>query len=211
MRKTLSISKVILAFLFFFTTSVFAQAQKGTIKGVVRDNTGPLSNASVSIEGKGTGTTTNNNGEYILSVDPGKYNLHISYVGYQIQTTRVNVKANETSTVDATLSNSNTDQEIVVVGSRAAGRSKLSSPVPVDVIPVSQVINDLGQVDVNQILNFIAPSFQSSKQTVADGTDHLIGSITWFGYRPGFSSINGKRQHQSALVNVKWNRKPRTG
>ncbi|MEO5649202.1 MAG: TonB-dependent receptor [Ginsengibacter sp.] len=203
MKNILSIPKIIIAFLFFFAIAVTSQAQKGTIRGVVKDNTGPLSNASITIEGKGAGTTSNNNGEYNLSLDPGRYNLIISYVGFQTQTTRVIVRANEISTVNATLFNSTTDQEIVVVGSRAVGRSKLSSPVPVDVIPVSQIINDLGQVDLNQILNFIAPSFQSSKQTVADGTDHLDpAQLRGLGTDQVLVLINGKRQHQSALVNV---------
>ena len=203
MKKIFIVQKVILLFSFFFATAAFTQAQKGTIKGIVKDNNGPLTNASITIEGKVTGTTTNNNGEYQLEIEPGKYMLHISYVGYQLYTNRVTVKPNETSTVDALLSNTNADQEIVVVGSRAVGRSKLSSPVPVDVIPVSQVINELGQVDLNQILNFIAPSFQSSKQTVADGTDHLDpAQLRGLGTDQVLVLINGKRQHQSALVNV---------
>ncbi len=190
-------------FLIFFGAVGFVQAQKGNIKGIVRDSNGTLANASITVEGNGLGTTTNNNGEFELKLDPGKYNLHISYVGYQLFTTRVTVKANETATINALLSNTNTDQEIVVVGSRSAGRSKLSSPVPVDVIPVSQVINDLGQLDLNQILNFIAPSFQSSKQTVADGTDHLDpAQLRGLGTDQVLVLINGKRQHQSALVNV---------
>jgi iron complex outermembrane recepter protein len=203
MRNKFIWHKSILIFLFLFTFANLLQAQKGTIKGIVKDNNGPLANASITVEGKSAGTTTNNNGEYNLILDPGKYNVRVSYVGYQMYTTRITVKANETVTVDATLSTTGTDQEIVVVGSRAEGRSKLSSPVPVDVIPVSQVINNLGQVDLNQILNFIAPSFQSSKQTVSDGTDHLDpAQLRGLGTDQVLVLINGKRQHQSALVNV---------
>ncbi|MEO6948678.1 MAG: TonB-dependent receptor [Ginsengibacter sp.] len=203
MMKFLLIQKRILFFSIFLMISIGTQAQKGTVKGEVKDSRGMLPNASVIIEGKGAGTTTNNNGEYSLSIEPGKYSVSISYVGYQSYVTRITVKANETTTLNAELSVSGTDQEIVLVGSRAVGRSKLSSPVPVDVIPVSQVINDLGQVDLNQILNFIAPSFQSSKQTVADGTDHLDpAQLRGLGTDQVLVLINGKRQHQSALVNV---------
>jgi iron complex outermembrane receptor protein len=94
-------------------------------------------------------------------------------------------------------------EEIVVVGSRSAGRSKLSTPVPVDVIPMAQVINDIGQVDLNQILNYIAPSFQSARQTIADGTDHVDpAQLRGLGTDQILVLINGKRRHQSALVNV---------
>ncbi|MEP6713308.1 MAG: TonB-dependent receptor [Ferruginibacter sp.] len=203
MRKILSPQKIILSFLFFLSCIITAQAQKGTIKGIVKDSNGPLANASVTIEGKGTGTTTDNNGEYELKIEPGNYKLVFSYVGSQVSTARVNVKANETSTANAVLSNTSTEEEIVLVGSRALGRSKLTSPVPVDVIPVAQVINDIGQVDLNQILTFIAPSFQSARQTIADGTDHVDpAQLRGLGTDQVLVLINGKRRHQSALVNV---------
>ena len=70
-------------------------------------------------------------------------------------------------------------------------------------IPVSQVINDIGQVDLNQILNFIAPSFQSARQTISDGTDHVDpAQLRGLGTDQVLVLINGKRRHQSALVNV---------
>ena len=203
MRTLPSIQKTLLVFLFFLSLISFAQAQKGTVKGTVKDNNVPLVNASVTIQGKGTGTTTDSNGEYDLQIEPGNYTLVFSYVGSQQYTTRVNVKANETSIANAVLNNTRTDEEIVVVGSRSLGRSKLVSPVPVDVIPVQQVINDIGQVDLNQILNYIAPSFQSARQTVADGTDHVDpAQLRGLGTDQVLVLVNGKRRHQSALVNV---------
>ncbi|MDQ6844674.1 MAG: TonB-dependent receptor [Bacteroidota bacterium] len=203
MKKFRLISKSLLIFLIFLSTIGFVQAQKGTITGVVKDDRGPLANASVIIEGKNNGTTTNDNGEYELKVDPGTYNVIISYVGSQLYRKKVNVKANERLTANATLLSATTGEDIVVVGSRSAGRSNLATPVPVDIIPVSQVINDIGQVDLNQILNFIAPSFQSSRQTVSDGTDHLDpAQLRGLGTDQVLVLINGKRRHQSALVNV---------
>ncbi|MEO6683790.1 MAG: TonB-dependent receptor plug domain-containing protein, partial [Ginsengibacter sp.] len=197
------LSKEITTGLILFVFAFSATAQKGTIKGVVSSNSGPLINASIIVDGSNVGTTTNNNGEYSFTVSAGAYNLSISYVGYQTQIIKATVKPNETITVNATLSAGVSDKEIVVVGSRGGGRTKLSSPVPVDVISVSEMISDLGQVDLNQILNFIAPSFQSSKQTVADGTDHLDpAQLRGLGTDQVLVLINGKRQHQSALVNV---------
>lgn len=64
MRKTALLLKVILLIVILLFFAGFAHAQKGTIKGVVKDENGPLSNASVTIEGKGNGTTTNDKGEY---------------------------------------------------------------------------------------------------------------------------------------------------
>lgn len=202
MTITLTLRKAAV-FLFILCTSFsFAQSQTSAIKGTVRDERGPLAGASVTV-GSNKGTTTNENGAYELKVAPGRYTVSFTYAGYQLYTTQVNVSANETATADATLASSGGGEEIVLTGTRSTGRSKLTTPVPVDVIPIAQIINDIGQVDLNQILNFIAPSFQSARQTVADGTDHLDpAQLRGLGTDQVLVLINGKRRHQSALVNV---------
>ena len=201
MKKFFLLKKVTLSLIILFFSIAFAQAQTGTIKGTVRDERGPLAGASVTVNNKGT--TTNENGEYQLKVTPGKHTVSFTYAGFQLFTKQVIVSANETASADVVMSSSVTGEEIVLVGSRSTGRSKLATPVPVDVIPVAQVINEIGQVDLNQILNFIAPSFQSSRQTVADGTDHLDpAQLRGLGTDQVLVLINGKRRHQSALVNV---------
>src|SRR5687767_6555315 len=172
MRIPPSLKRLIPLFVFIFSFAI-ASAQNGTIKGTVRDERAPLAGASVTVADKGIGTTTNESGVYELQVAPGRYTIAISYVGYQLYSKRVDVKPNEISVQDVAMQSSSQGEEIVITGSRSQGRSKLSTPAPVDVIPISQVVNDIGQVDLNQIINFIAPSFQSSRQTIADGTDHV--------------------------------------
>ncbi|RYZ13580.1 MAG: hypothetical protein EOP49_54315, partial [Sphingobacteriales bacterium] len=64
-------------------------------------------------------------------------------------------------------------------------------------------VNEIGQVDLNQILNYVAPSFQSARQTISDGTDHVDpAQLRGLGPDQVLVLINGKRRHQSALVNV---------
>ena len=43
--------------------------------------------------------------------------------------------------------------EIIVVGSRSAGRTKLESAVPVDVLNVNELAKVSPQTNINQILN----------------------------------------------------------
>ena len=64
-------------------------------------------------------------------------------------------------------------EETVLLGSRGGARSKTDSPVPVDVFNLKKESIILPQSNINQILNIIAPSFTSTVQTAADGTDHL--------------------------------------
>lgn len=93
--------------------------------------------------------------------------------------------------------------DIVVTGSRSQqARSNVDTPAPVDVIG-SEQLTATGQVEVAQMINSLAPSFNSAKQTIANGTDH-IDPATLRGLGPDQSLLllNGKRQHTTALVNV---------
>ncbi|MFK5219920.1 hypothetical protein, partial [Lactococcus cremoris] len=67
---------------------------------------------------------------------------------------------------------STTLEGVQVVGSRSLNRTVTDSPSPVDIIDVQQVTAKTGQLDVNQLLQFVAPSFNSNRQTGADGADH---------------------------------------
>lgn len=182
--------------------SAGAMAQ-AVIKGTVRSaNQQLLSGASVQLQGSTKGTTTDNNGNYSLPVTAGKQTIIVSYVGFAPQRFTINVSGTEV-TQDVILMEAGDLSMVTVIGSRNVSRTRTESPVPVDVIPLAQVINEVGQVDLNQIMTFIAPSFQSSKQTIADGTDHLDpAQLRGLGTDQVLVLVNGKRRHQSALVNV---------
>lgn len=99
--------------------------------------------------------------------------------------------------------NEKTVEEVVLLGSRSTARSKADSPVPVDVFNVSKMGVSLPQSNINQILNVVAPSFTSTVQTNADGTDHLDpAQLRGLGPDQVLVLLNGKRRHTSALVNV---------
>ncbi|MYZ59891.1 TonB-dependent receptor [Elizabethkingia anophelis] len=93
--------------------------------------------------------------------------------------------------------------EVVIVGSRSGGRSKADSPVPVDVFNLKETSLVLPQTNINQVLNAVAPSFTSTVQTNADGTDHLDpAQLRGLGPDQVLVLVNGKRRHTSALINV---------
>jgi iron complex outermembrane receptor protein len=93
--------------------------------------------------------------------------------------------------------------DMVVVGSRSRGvRSKLSTAVPVDVIRTSE-IKPFAQADVSQMLSYAVPSFQSARQTISDGTDHIDpAGLRGLGPDQTLVLLNGKRMHTTALVNI---------
>lgn len=111
-------------------------------------------------------------------------------------------QAQETKPVRDTVSNKEIE-EVVLVGSRSGGRSKADSPVPVDVFNIKDIQQSLPQTNINQILNTIAPSFTSTIQTNADGSDHSDpAQLRGLGPDQTLVLVNGKRRHSSALVNV---------
>lgn len=68
---------LLLSFLFF-------AAYAGGIKGTITDETSePLAFATIFVKQTGTGTTTNSNGVYELSLAPGAYEIVFQYVGYE--------------------------------------------------------------------------------------------------------------------------------
>ena len=79
----------------------------------------------------------------------------------------------------------------------------VNSAVPVDVIEVKQLSQSTGQVEINQLLQFSAPSFNSNKQSGSDGSDAVDpASLRGLGPDQTLLLVNGKRYHQSSLVNL---------
>ena len=183
--------------------SLFAQGIKGTIKDAVTGQGVP--GASVVVEGRSSGTSTDVNGAYTLRLAAGAYRIKVSSVGYQNNISpSVSVSGTEFTATDIILTEStSTLEEIAVIGSRSAtARTNIQTATPVDVINAKE-LKSFGQVDVAQILNFVAPSFSSNRQTVTDGTDHIDpASLRGLGPDQVLVLLNGKRRHNTALVNI---------
>jgi iron complex outermembrane receptor protein len=96
----------------------------------------------------------------------------------------------------------NSDQAIVVTGTRRNDRTVADSPVPVDVIG-AEAITNTGATETNKILNQLVPSFNFPQPSIADGSDALRPA-TLRGLSPDQTLvlINGKRRHVAALLNI---------
>jgi len=115
----------LLLVLFISTTSVWAQALKVT--GVVLDGTfnEPLLGASIVEKGTTNGTTTDMDGNFSLSVNPGA-ELVVSFIGYST----VTMPASENLTITL-LEDNQTLEETVVVGYQTARKADLTGSVSV--------------------------------------------------------------------------------
>jgi TonB-linked SusC/RagA family outer membrane protein len=119
--------KVIAALLLLFQTTIYAQ-QVGPISGKVTDEKGEgLPGVSVRIKGAAGGTTTDEKGNFQLTV-PGSVSLIFSYIGYTAQTIAINNQ--KQLQVRLLIDNSGTNlDEVVVVGYGTQKRSDITGSV----------------------------------------------------------------------------------
>ncbi|MEL6918540.1 MAG: TonB-dependent receptor [Bacteroidota bacterium] len=160
-------------------------------------NGDPLPGASIVVKGTTTGATTDFDGNYSIDASQGD-TLVVSYIGYETKEVTVNG-----STINVSLVSGVELSEVIIIGSRNPNRTATESTVPVDVIDIKELNSVAPQVNLNQILNFVAPSFTSNTQTISDGTDHIDpASLRGLGPDQVLVLINGKRRHTSSLINV---------
>lgn len=92
--------------------------------------------------------------------------------------------------------------EVIVTGTRVAGRTRLDTIAPVDVIS-SEALERQGSAELAQGLSNLAPSISFARPSITDGTD-TVRPATLRGLAPDQTLVllNGIRRHTSALVNV---------
>lgn len=172
-----------------------------TVSGTVTDASDqPLVGVNIIEKGTFTGTTTGPDGRFNLTVSSANVTLLFTYTGYGSQ--EVGLDGNNSLSIRMT-------EDVIevggmtVVGSRSYSRSSTDSPVAIDVIDIAEIATSSGKVEINQILQYAAPSFNATKQSGSDGADHIDpASLRGLGPDQTLVLINGKRRHQSSLVNV---------
>jgi iron complex outermembrane recepter protein len=93
-------------------------------------------------------------------------------------------------------------EEVIVTGTRTAGRSRLDTIAPVDVVSAA-TLSQSGTTELAQALSGSIPSFNFPRPAITDGTDH-IRPATLRGLAPDQTLVlmNSKRRHATALINI---------
>ena len=183
----------------FCSGTIYAQAKN--VKGNVKDMGGEsLPGVNVTIKGTNQGVSTDGDGNYSINIPEGNNSLVFSFVGFSTE----EIFVGNQSVIDVVmLQDIRSLTEIVIVGSRNANRTSTDTPVPVDIIDVSELSSLTGKAEINQMLQYAAPSFNATKQSGSDGADHIDpASLRGLGPDQTLVLVNGKRRHQSSLVNV---------
>jgi len=176
-------------------------AQSVRVTGRVTDPDGsPVVGVRVEEPGTGYQTSTRADGSYALQVSSGTAALRFTRIGYRM----VERALDGATTLDVVMEPAaHVVEAIEVVGTRRANRSELETPVPVDVIDIAQLSATAAEMDVNQVLHNVAPSFNANRQSGADGADHVDpATLRGLGPDQTLVLINGKRRHQSSLINI---------
>ena len=180
-----------------------ANAQNSNkISGIISDEYGIIPGVKVAIQGEPIYTYTDINGFYELETPLGDQIIKASFTTYLSQVKLVKVSEKNSLEIDFLLKpTTNIDQQFSL-GSRSDPKSLLETTAPVDVISLKDITNS-NQIELTTILHYLVPSFNSTPQTISDGTDH-IDPISLRGLGPDqiLILVNGKRRHTSSLLNV---------
>ncbi|AXT59881.1 TonB-dependent receptor [Aquimarina sp. AD10] len=179
-----------------FTSVSFCQQ---IVTGTVTDESGaPLPFVNIIEKGTSTGTTSDEQGNYTIAVDANA-TLIFSFVGFETQ----EIVVGTLEKIDVVLSGGEILSTIVVVGSRSPKRTATDTPVAIDIIDMQEIITKSGKVEINELLQYTAPSFNANKQSGSDGADHIDpATLRGLGPDQTLVLINGKRRHSSSLINV---------
>ena len=199
--QTRAVRELVVAFVLLAAGPAAAQ-QSVTVTGTVTASDGtPQPGATVTVDAVGASALTDEAGRYSLTLPPGSHVVRVEAAGYVGVQRTVAAQAGAPAQLDIQLeADPRTSEVIVVVGSRTP-RTQLETSVPVDVI-TDEVIRESSQTETSQLLNVVAPSFNSSHHSVADGTDHIDpAGLRGLGPEHVLVLLNGKRRQQSALIN----------
>jgi hypothetical protein len=110
-----------------FTTLIELNAQSQISGRILDKATGEtLVGAAVVVEGTSNGQVTDIEGNFTLEVEPGTYNLAITYISYQTSKVSVIVKAKETTNITVALEESKTEMKEVVIVATAERSSSIA-------------------------------------------------------------------------------------
>ncbi|MEL6989590.1 MAG: TonB-dependent receptor, partial [Bacteroidota bacterium] len=176
---------------------------KGFVLGKVVDSYGqPLIGATIQVLDDNIGTAADIDGTYFMEITPGKWKLRASYVGKQFIERSVKITPGDSAQIKFILKDVPYLKEVVVVGPRVSSNEILDMVSPTSVVNTQKEASK-AYYGTSELLQYNIPSFHSTNQTISDGTDHLDpATLKGLGPDQLLVLVNGKRRHQSALVNV---------
>ena len=136
--------KIISLFVFAVGCSLAVFSQNGTVKGTITSATDNATIPSVNVtlfEKDGVGTSADIDGNYEISLEPGKHTLVFSFVGYKEMHKKVTVEAGQTITLDVAMEDANSLLPEFTKTGTAIEKHFTREPVTVEVIGKTLIEN----------------------------------------------------------------------
>ncbi len=153
---------VLLVLAFIATGTLSSQNSKGTLAGLVKDASGAvLQGARVTLEPAVQPETSDGQGQFVYNnLNPGKYKVTISFVGFENFTTEVNVAAGQNAQVEAVLKVASANDQVLVTAERPHGEAEainrtLAAENILQVLP-AEVITSLPNANIADALGRMA-------------------------------------------------------
>ena len=195
MKKIFSFALIMLG----VAGNLLAQERTGKVSDGA-SNAG-LPGVNITVQGTNTGTVTDVNGMYKISVPSGS-KLVFSFIGYSTITQAVG--ASNSVNVQLFASNTELSEVVVSTGSRNVQRTVTDAAVPIDIIGASD-LKMTGQTTFDKALQYTVPSFNTVNTPVNDATTLLDPwEIRNMGPSRTLVLINGKRKNLSSLLYVQF-------
>ncbi len=141
---------ILVIFLFFNFSPVDAQVSSGGVTGKITDSDGsPLPGTNIFLKGTAVGTTSDLEGLYrIVGLEPGKYNLIVSYIGYEKQVIPLEIISNKTVVLNVILKLSayQLGEGIVVTGQLEGQNAAINQQVNSD-----QIVNIVSEQKIKEL------------------------------------------------------------
>lgn len=163
--RKLTMSLVLFIFLLF--SAAVAQAQEITVQGTVTDaQTGkPVVGVNILVAGTSTGTTTDIDGHYSLTVSSQQDTLRFSYIGYKAKTVPINGRTTINVAMEPTVI---TGEELVVVGYGKKRESEITGSVAAI---EGSVIEETAAVNLSNSLAGRVPGLYVNQTSAIPGFD----------------------------------------
>lgn len=177
-----------------------AMAQKYKVAGIIKDEEGKgIGGVLIQELGTNANAVTNQYGIYEMRVHYGNATLVVTAEGFY----KITRDIQGIGTQHFILKSIAKSRKNGVVGSKNLANTAADLSSPVDILDVKKIAGLNKQFDLPQLLQYVSGSFNSNRQLGADGTD-LIDASSIHGMGPDqmLVLVNGKRRHQSSLINL---------
>ena len=184
--------KLKLSLIVLFVTVIGYAQNKGVVTGILTDKemkNEPLPFANAVIKGTSIGTTTDETGKYTLAIAPGSYVIQFSFLGYESVEEKIEVKADETVTLNATLGSGSYQIQDVVI-QKQANREKETALLTEqkNAVEIKQSIGaqELSRKGVSDVATAVTKTTGITKQ---EGSGNIF--VRGLGDRYNSTTMNG--------------------